>query len=283
MTLNALDLSLIPAPDAIMAVDHAVEVAAMKADLIEAMPALAPVLALESEPLVKLIEVWAYEAILKANQINQGVRAVLLTLATGADLDNVAANLGVVRQLDETDERFRARAVLGPEGWSTAGPIGAYLFHSLSASPKVADVAVSSPEPGEVRVAVLSTAEDGVADGDLLGVVFAALTAEDVRPLTDNLLVVSASVVSYDVTATAQVLAGPDAGPITTLMTAAVEAYALSRRKLNRGVTRAGLIAALMQAGVEDVQLTSPVADIAAAPETAPVLGAINLTLEVVA
>lgn len=282
MSLAALDLSLIPAPSAILVVDHLAKVAEMKAQLIEALPSLAPVLALESEPLTKLVQVFAFEAILKANEINQSYRAGLLATAIGPDLDNVAANLAIARQEGETDDRFRARAALGPEGWASAGPIGAYLFHALSASAEVADVAVTSPEPGEVRVVVLSSADDGVADADLLLTVGQALNDDDVRPLTDSVTVVSATVESYDVTATIRILSGPDAGPIEALALAAVEAYAASRRRLGRGISRAGLYGALMRPGVEDATLTSPAADIEAEPDVAPVLAEIVLTVEVV-
>lgn len=282
MSLNALDLSLIPAPSAILVVDHADKVAEMKAQMIAALPSLAPVLALESEPLTKLVEVFAFEAILKANEINQSYRAALLTSALGSDLDNVAANLSVARQPGETDDRFRARAALGPEGWSAAGPVGAYLFHALSASAEVADVAVTSPEPGEVRVVVLSSAEDGVADMDLLQTVAQALNDDEVRPLTDAVTVVSAAVATYDVVATIRILNGPDAGPVESLALAAVEAYAASRRRLGKGVSRAGLYGALMRPGVEDAELTSPAADIDPEPDVAPVLGDIALTVEIV-
>lgn len=276
-----LDLSLIPAPDAILVVDHAVKVAAMKAQMIAALPSLAPVLALESEPLTKLVEVFAYQAILKANEINQSYLAALLPSAQGADLDNVAANLAVARQEGESDERFRARAALGPEGWATAGPSGAYLFHALSASSEVADVAVTSPEPGEVLVTVLSTAEDGVADSDLLQTVGRALNDEEVRPLTDSLTVVSATVEIYDVTATVRVLPGPDAGPVEAQVRQALADYAAARRRLGKGVSRAGLFGALMRPGVEDATLTSPAADLDPEPGVAPVMGELDLMVEI--
>lgn len=279
MSLTAIDLSRIPAPDALVVVDHGAKVAEMKAQLVAARPDLAPALALESEPLVKLIQAWAYEAVLKSAEINAGVRAMLLTEALGADLDNIAANHLVQRLPGEGDEAFRQRVALGPEAWSTAGPVGAYLFHAKSASPLVSDVAVSSPTPGVVRVVVLSSAVDGVADAALLAIVSAALNVEEVRPLTDQVEVVSAAVAAFDVTAVLRVLPGPDAGPVATTAAAAVRAYAADRRKLGRGVTLDGLKASLMRPGVERVELAEPLADIIAQDEVAPVLGDVTLTV----
>lgn len=278
-----LDLSKLPPPDAILVVDHAAKVAEMKAQLIAVRPSLAPVLALASEPLVKLIEDWAYEAVLKTGEINQGVRDMLLASARGSNLDHIAANHLIVRREDEDDDTFRARTALGPEGWSVAGPKGAYRFHALSASSEVADVAVSSPDEGEVRVVILSTADDGVASAELLDTVAAALNADEIRPLTDHVTVVSASTVTYAVTALIRVRSGPDAGPVETSAEAAVRAYAAARRLLETPVARAGLIAALMQPGAEDVVLSHPAADVVPGAEGAAVLGDLTLTVEVIA
>ena len=55
------------------------------------------------------------------------------------------------------------------EGFSTAGPDGAYLFHSLSAHGQVLDASVYSPTPGYVVVSVLSRDGDGTAAPDEVG------------------------------------------------------------------------------------------------------------------
>lgn len=286
-TLDAIDLSKLPPPSAVETLDFEAIVAAYKTSLIEGDaglgivgdPDLADALALESEPLTKLIEAGAYRELLLRNRVNQAVLSVLLAYAVGPDLDQAAANLGVVRQVGEADDRFRARAVLGPESWSTAGPVGAYIAQTLDASIKVSDVAVSSPLPGVVRVAVLSTDPSGVADADLLATVAAALNADDVRPLTDQVQVVSAAIDTFDVTAALTVGSGPDAGNVQAAAAAAVQAYAAGRRKLGATITRAGLIGALVQPGVENVALDAPATDLPGQFETAPVLGALTVTV----
>lgn len=283
---DAIDLSKLPAPNAVEPLDFEGIVSDYKLLLtdgdadagIVGDPSLAPALALESEPLTKQVEAGAYRELLIRNRVNQGVRASLLAYAVGPDLDNAAANLGVVRLDGELDDRLRARAVLAPEGWSCAGPTGAYVFHALSASLEVADVDVSTPTPGQVRVVILSTDAAGVADADLLATVSAALNADDTRPLTDQLVVASATIATFDVEATYTVLPGPDASTVQDAQVAAVQAYAAAQRHLNRPVRRNALIAALMQPGVDELTLTSPAADIEAASEVAPVLGALTVT-----
>lgn len=280
---SALDLSQLPPPAAVETLSFEAIVAEIKADLVTRAPELADVLDLESEPIVKLLEAFAYRELLLRNRINQVALADTLAFATGADLDVAAANLGVVRLEGEGDTDFRGRAVLAAEGWSSAGPAQAYLFHARSANARVADAAISSPQPGQVRVVVLSTAADGVADATLLQSVDAALNAEEVRPLTDQVQVVSAGVAAWDVVATLKILAGPDGGSLEEAAEAAVRRYGAARRKLNKGVSQKAVIAALMQPGVEDLDLVAPAADIEADAETAPVLGDVTLTIEVVA
>ena len=283
---GAIDLSKLPAPDAVEPLDFEGIVTAYKALLtggdavtgIVGDPSLASALALESEPLTKQVEAGAYRELLIRNRVNAGVRATLLAYATGADLDNAAANLGVGRLEGEDDDRFRTRAVLSPEGWSCAGPVGAYVYHALSASLAVADVLPSSPAPGQVRLAILSTAIDGVASADLLAAVSAAINADDVRPLTDQVTVVSAAVAAYDVIASYTVLPGPDASTVETAQAAALQVYAADQRKLGKPIRRNALIACLNQPGVDALALLSPAADIPAAAETAPVLRTVTIT-----
>lgn len=96
-------------------------------------------------------------------RVNDATRATMLAYASGTDLDNRAADYDVQRLLItpadpdaippveavwESDERLRYRCQMALEGLSVAGSRGAYVFHALSASPLVGDVAVDSPQPG---------------------------------------------------------------------------------------------------------------------------------------
>ena len=276
---SALDLSKLPPPAAVETLSFDVIVADIKADLTQRLPSMEAVLPLSSEPAVKLIEAFAYRELLLRDRINQGYKAATLAFSVGPDLDVAAANLAVTRLDGEEQEDFRSRAVMAPDGWSTAGPRRAYEFHARSASPLVADVKVQSPSPGLVRVVVLSDAPDGVADADLLAAVDAALNADEVRPF-DQVEVVSAGVSTFSIRARLKLPAGPDAGPVLLAAEAAVRAYAAKRRKLNVGVVYNALTAALMQPGVEDVVLIEPSADVPAIPDTAPVLALVELEIE---
>lgn len=88
----------------------------------------------------------------------------------------------------EDDASFAERIRLAPNGFSTAGPRKAYEYHTKSVNPAIIDVAVLSDAPGSVRVHPLL--EDGVEQTeDLLEQVREHLNSDDIRPLTDNVMV----------------------------------------------------------------------------------------------
>lgn len=291
---TAIDLSRLPVPDAIETLDTEAQIAAIKAVVLTKAPELWAVIGLESETAVKLIEAFAYFAVLHRARVNDAVRAVMLATATSADLDNIAALFGVgrltvieadpeavppIEAVYETDAELRSRTQLSLEGFSTAGPRGAYLFHALSASGDVLDVSVSSPTPGDVLVTVLSRVGDGAASVPLLATVMAALNDEEVRPLCDAITVQSATIVTYQVTASLRMFDGPDATTVLAAAQTAVAAYVADCHRLGRAIRRSGLFAALHRPGVEQVTLTLPAADIAIAENEAPWCTAVAVTV----
>lgn len=262
-----IDLSQLPPPSVAQSLDYEAILQALKDDLLARDPGLTEALALESEPLVKLLEVCAYRELLLRQRINDAARSVMLAYATGADLDQLAALLGAERQGGESDDRLRERAQLALEGLSTAGPVGAYQYHARSADDRVLDVNISSPSAGEVLVTILGRDGDGAPTQSVLDAVLAALDDETVRPLCDSVTVQPAEILSYSITATLEVLEGPDSETVRSAAEAAAQAYAEESRGLGQGLTLSGLYAALHQPGVRRATITSPAADVAASPQ----------------
>lgn len=257
---SAIDLSQVPAPDVVETLSYETILSDMKSVLTESLGNDA--WDMESEPMTKLLEVCAYRELLLRQRVNDAARQTMLAYATGSNLDNLAALLGVVRQEAETDSRLRTRTQLALEGFSTAGPAGSYVYHALAADSRVKDVSVSSPEPGQVVVTILSTEVDGVASAELLDTVSTYLNHEDVRPLTDLVTVQPANIVPYSIDATLVFYPGPDTGPIHQAAVAAAEEYREQHHALGHDITLSGLYAALHQPGVQNVQLTSPSEDL---------------------
>ena len=258
----SVDLSLLPSPNVVQPLNFEAELLRIKALVLADLPELADVLQLESEPVTKLLQRWAYESVNMQARINDSAHAVMLAYAVGADLDQVAANNGVQRLDGEDDDQLRRRAQMAFEGLTVAGSRGSYVFHALSADARVLDAAALTPIPGTVRMVILSTEGDGTAPTDLLQAVQTALSAEDVRPLCDTVESVSVEVIRYAIAAQLRAYPGPSMGAVLQNATTAVAAYVESCRKLGYDITRSGIYAAMHVQGVQNVVLTSPAADV---------------------
>ncbi|TCP98150.1 phage-related baseplate assembly protein [Sphingomonas sp. PP-F2F-A104-K0414] len=272
-TFTAVDLSRLPAPTIVETLDFDTIYGQMLAQSVALVPDFDATV--ESDPAVKLLQVAAYREMLLRARVNDAARAVMPAYAIGADLDNLAALMGVARLVItpaneqtgaaavlESDEDFRRRLVLAPEGYSVAGPEGAYIFHSLSASSDVLDASATSPATGEVRITILARAGTGVASAALLAAVLAYVSAETRRPLTDYVTIQSAEIIQYGVDASIRTFAGPDGSIVIAEARARLAAYIANSHCLGRDITRSGIFAALHVEGVQNVVLTSPAADV---------------------
>lgn len=282
--MSTIDLTKIPPPNVVEVLDFEV----IYQEILTAFKALYPdwTAALESDPVVKLLELAAYREALIRARVNDAAQACMLAYATGGDLENLAALLGITRlsgdNTVESDDRLRLRAQMALEGETVAGSSGSYIFHTLSASNLVKDVAIDSPTPGQVRVTVLSTAGDGEPDAGLLDTVNTYLSADTRRPLTDEVIVEAAEIIPFAVEATLYVYAGPAPEPIMAAAQAAVQAYVTGHAKFGWDITLSGLYAALHQpGGVKKVVMASPVADVAIGARQASHCTGIDITLEV--
>jgi phage-related baseplate assembly protein len=290
--MATIDLSLLPAPDVVEALDYETVFAQRKASFLALVPedirdSVTAALELESEPLTILLQESAYRELLLRNRINAAARSVMLAYATGSDLDHLAALFGVTRIDGEEDSRLRARTQLSLEGYSTAGPTLSYVFHATSASNEVHDATVNSPEPGTVHVVVLAVPSDdhpnGVPNQTLLDTVQAKVSADDIRPLTDYVQTVPAQVILYPVDADIFIAPGPDAGVVLSSAMAALNTYTAQQFGLGRDITISGIHAALHQPGVTRVDLLSPAANMTIQSHQAARCSGVNLRISGIA
>jgi len=132
-----------------------------------------------------LIDLIAYRENLVRIGIQEAAKQNLVAYARAPMLDYLGELVGCYRLAGETDDRFRERVLLAPEA-AACGTATAYRLAALSVSAGIAEVVVTSEAPGVVVVAVTTTDADVDA---ALNAVRAALNAEDVRPLTDQVIV----------------------------------------------------------------------------------------------
>lgn len=291
-SFTTVDLSQLPAPGVVESLSFETIFQAMLADLIARDPAFSALV--ESDPAYKILEVAAYRELLLRQRVNDAAKAVMLAFAAGSDLDHIGANFGLQRLLIdagnpeavppvaptyESDADFRARIQLSFEGYTTAGSEGSYVFHGIGADADVKDIQAVSPTPGQVVVYVLSRTGDGAAPPELLDAVEAALNADEVRPMTDQVSVLSASIVNYAITAELVMQPGPDPLVVRDAALAAVTAYTEAQRRIGYDVTLSGIYAALHQPGVQRVNLAAPTANLVIDDGEASHCTAITLTV----
>ncbi|MBR8114437.1 baseplate J/gp47 family protein [Burkholderia cenocepacia] len=295
MSATPIDLSRLPSPDIVETIDYETLLAERKAALIALYPAdkqaeVAAALALESEPMNIHLQENAYREMVLRQRINDAARSVMLAYAEGKDLEHLAALFNVERltitpadpandieAVYEDDTDLRARTQLAPQGFSVAGPEGAYIKHARDADGLVLDASAVSPAPCEVVVTVLSREGDGTADATLIGKVKAALSADDVRPMTDLVDVRSATIKRYSVRATLVFFAGPDRSVALAEANKRVKAYTDEMHKLGMAVTLDGVYAAARAPGVQKVYLDEPASDIPATKQEATYCESIEL------
>lgn len=288
----AIDLSRLAPPDVVAPLDYETILASIL-DRFAARASEAGIAwdaFVESDPAVILLQAAAYEVLLNRATSNDDARALMLAYASGADLDHLAANMGVARRvLDagdpealppvppvmEGDADLRRRVQVAPEAFTNAGTAAAYIYHALEVD-GVLDASAASPAPGDVVVTVLGTGQD--TPPALVEAVRARLLDEDIRQLTDNVTVRAATIAGYTIEAALTLYPGPAAGPILAAARDRLDALLARIDKLGHDATRSAIMAALHVEGVQNVDLVAPAADIAIGPGSAGACTAIAVT-----
>ncbi|MGN8248113.1 baseplate assembly protein [Pseudomonas sp. SMV7] len=285
---------------------------------------------LESDPVVKLMEVMAYRELMVRARVNAAAKASLLAYAKGADLDNRAADYGVqrltIRAADpdavppveavmESDEALRYRTRLSLEALSVAGSSGAYEYHALSSSAELVHVSVDSPRfsgvpvpapvkaqlpagaivvvcdydaglanplPGDVSLAVLARPESTVPEAQLVTTVLKALSADDVRPVTDRPRVQGGIPTDFQVEAVLWVEAGPDPDVVLAAAGASLDKAIAAARRLEGQLPVSAVYASLHVTGISRVDLIKPAAGVVCDKRHYPRATSIALTTKVV-
>lgn len=164
---------------------------------------------------------------------------------------------------EATDEEFYNLLRLSMDGYSDAGPRGAYIYFAKKASTEIADVAATSPEPSVVKLYALM--KDGKpASATIKADILAACNADTVRPLADRVSVEDPETVTYNVEFTyytpAQAGTGASEAEIAEKVQAAVDRYnEWQCAKLGRDINPSHLVGLLMQTGIKRVVPLSPV------------------------
>lgn len=204
-------------------------------------------------------EVWsaAVEPGTRANGLTPGQVSVLLdSVGIPASVVNVSTSYGGASA--EDDARLRDRVRLAAER-PACGTFAAYRYHAMSAHASIVDVGTTSDRPGEMRVSALTM--DGAPDAGLLDVLRAQLGRDDIRPATDQVVVIAAERVAYSVQAHLTLYSGAAAGDAQRQATQRLQDWAAQQRsRLGRDLVPSQIIERLQGVqGVYRVELVQPV------------------------
>lgn len=170
----------------------------------------------------------------------------------------------------ETDDEYRDRIRAASAATSVAGPKPYYRYHAINADPAIADAYVDSPSAGTVRITPICYGGE-VPGADLLAKVLAKCSADDVRVLTDQVIVTAPTVQTYDIELVYYTTSDKESGCIETIegengAIAQYNAWQCSAldRDINPDKLRALMLAPSWTSdeeltGCDRVEITSPV------------------------
>lgn len=278
----AIDLTQVPLPDVIETLDYETTLAEVIDDfrrywekVRERRPELPAynVEMLETDPVRIVLEACAYRELLWRARANQVARSVMLATATGADLDNFAADFGMTRRIIgtdedgnaiyESDEEFRQRRNLAPDGYAAAGPEDAYRYHAWSADGSIKEVQAIKGEGNRCDIILLGREGNGTVSQEVVAKVYDALSPKTRRPLTDNVYVRSATIVSQPIRVAITVPTGPDATTVAEKAKTSIASYAQERSTIGKTLRLDGIIgAAHRDNALESVTVLEPSGDV---------------------
>jgi phage-related baseplate assembly protein len=300
---TTIDLSRVPPPAAIEALSYETMLDDAVAEFLtrwNAARVIYPNLpefnteTLDSEPAVILIQAAQYLRLLDRQRVNDAVSAVLAPLARGADLDNVAARLGVQRlvvipadgptpAVMESDERLLTRYLLAFDRPS-AGSAGGYLFDAYSALPIIHDAAVIGHavhgRRGDTDVVVIGPGGRLLTANELTTVRTAVLHPNR-KPEAVSVSVLNATRRVWNASLVLEISLGPDPSIVRNEADARIRAMALTRMRIGAELPAEAVFGAAYGPNVIRVRATAAVPELAPQPYGVPVLGALTLTTEV--
>lgn len=165
-----------------------------------------------------------------------------------------------------TDEEFFELLKASEDAYSTAGPMGAYIYWAKSVSTEIADVKAICPMVnGELQaghVDIYALMSDGtIATDTIKALILAACNDDKVRPLTDLVAVKDPGQVAYDISLAYYIPSDvtTSAAELQAQVEAAVDAYiSWQCAQLGRDINPSKLISLLMAAGVKRVEVAAP-------------------------
>ncbi|WP_404427313.1 baseplate J/gp47 family protein [Ureibacillus chungkukjangi] len=179
-------------------------------------------------------------------------------LPYNATVENIETSSGGIEA--ENDDNYRNRIHLAPEGFSTAGPEGAYEYFVRQFSPLISDVKIFSPSDGVVDIRVLLQNGE-IPNQTLLDGLLSYMSDKSRRPLTDKVQVGAPEIIQYDLDVV-YYLRSSDISveqDMRARVEHSVDEYTMwQRSKIGRDINPSELTAKTILAGAKRIEISSP-------------------------
>lgn len=160
----------------------------------------------------------------------------------------------------ESDENLAERIYLAPSSWSTAGPDDAYEFWVRTFDPAISDVSVYSDIPGEVNICFILNGGQ-IPTQSIVDELERYLMEEEIRPLTDKVLVSAPDVEAYEIDFTYYINRSDRAraSTINDQVQAAVQDYiSWQKKRIGRDINPDQLRRMIISAGAKRLDIRAP-------------------------
>ena len=286
----AINLQHVPIPQILEGISYNEVLSAIRDNFQARSPDYTSIV--ESDPGYALLEACSFIGTLFFSQIDDAVKAVLITHATGTNLEVLAAGFNVERRDEESDTELRQRTidtletlVPGSHAW--------YKNYALEASTNVKDARIyrkpdpNDPDediPGEVNV-YLQGKETAVPDNTTLQAVKdyihavggswtdpeAETAAEQRRFICDTVNVEAISTLSYILCADIHVLPGLVKSTILEEIQNDAQDFVDEEAKIGNKIPLSSIYAVLDTDTVSEVTLLHPTTDVEPDRDTVPI------------
>ncbi len=160
----------------------------------------------------------------------------------------------------ESDENLAERIFLAPSSWSTAGPDDAYKYWVRTFNPAITDVMVESDIPGEVDIYFILQGGK-LPEETMIAELAEYLKNEEIRPLTDQVIVRAPEIREYEVDLTYYINKSDRtrASAIHDQVQKAVQEYITwQRERIGRDINPDQLRKMLLLAGAKRLEIREP-------------------------
>lgn len=246
-----------------------------------------------SDPGTRLARAFSYLRTLDRQAVNEAYAALRLALATGANLDGLAADRGVRRLVYapatdttaavlEPDAALRQRTWLRMQAWGLGSPYGVEYAARTAGLADVAD-ARCYDYPGEGRMLLVLLPDAGrTAPFEPARARVAAYVMDRTRrPGAVVIDTIEAQIVSIPISGTLGIRRGASEEKVLASTKVAIQAYMDKRRRIGALVPQSALDASAHVAAVVWAHLT-PAVDTPIGPHQAAEAGQITLRTELV-